>query len=90
MAITKKYRCCECDDLHDTEDSAYECCPPQVMPVWVCGKCNEEHESFLLASNCCLEQGEEPAGLDARKFPNPLLPKDEYIKEFRRINGLVE
>lgn len=88
MAITKKYRCCECDDLHDTEDAAYECCPPQVKPVWICGKCNEEHESLLLASNCCLEEDEEPQQEDARRFPSPILPRDEYIKQFHLLNGL--
>jgi hypothetical protein len=90
MSVIEKWRCENCLDLHDTEESAAECCPPQVVQVWVCETCADEHRLREDAEECCLADGEGriDAGL---LFPSPRLANNPaaYIKAFHELNGLI-
>ena len=48
-AYEEKYRCGECDTLHDYEDHALECCAPEVEHVFVCDDCEAEMKTEELA-----------------------------------------
>jgi ssDNA-binding Zn-finger/Zn-ribbon topoisomerase 1 len=52
------YRCDECDELHDWEDDAEECCAKDVAKTSEtepnCPVCNSEYSDHRQASDCCL------------------------------------
>ncbi len=50
MAI-QKFRCCGCDDLHDDESDARDCCEP--TEAWVCEGCDVVYGCEDLADKCC-------------------------------------
>lgn len=53
MAIKKLYQCSSCDDIHDHEFEAEECCQPEVYEVWQCSDCTKVHEEKARAESCC-------------------------------------
>lgn len=59
--IKVKYRCSECGDIHDFEEDAAECCPPDVFEVYICPTCDEAHDDEDEARECCAS---EAAGAD--------------------------
>lgn len=48
--------CGGCQEQHDDEDSALECCQPEVYSFWVCPVCGDEHEEEKEARDCCAEE----------------------------------
>ena len=51
------WRCAECFDMHDDEDSANECCETadaSIPPPMACPVCQAKYGSFQDASDCCL------------------------------------
>tara|TARA_R110000868_G_scaffold74752_4_gene216281 strand:+ start:982 stop:1173 length:192 start_codon:yes stop_codon:yes gene_type:complete len=38
---------------HDNEDSAIECCPPEVESYYTCPECGEEYATEEQAIDCC-------------------------------------
>jgi len=49
-----KYQCDACDELHDSEDIAFECCAPDVIEVYLCGHCGDYYEQDKRAAEeCC-------------------------------------
>ena len=57
--VTTRFRCGECGELHDFEDDARECCPPQVSKVFVCGECGDWHRDKAEAEACCADETHE-------------------------------
>lgn len=49
------YQCPDCEEVHDTEEDAQNCCPRDVEKVflWECVECGEKHEDREDAYNCC-------------------------------------
>ena len=38
------WQCGRCDELHDDEYAAHECCS-QVCEVWICPTCGKDHDT---------------------------------------------
>ncbi|WP_285275271.1 hypothetical protein [Halopseudomonas bauzanensis] len=53
MAIKKLYQCSSCDDVHDFECDAEDCCQPEVYEVWQCVDCTTIHDEKAKADTCC-------------------------------------
>lgn len=51
--IEKKWRCDQCYDVHDFEDSAAECCPPEISEGYECPVCFDWHSTEANALDCC-------------------------------------
>lgn len=51
MNPTLVYKCSNCDEVHNTETEAQECC----SPIWAyrCENCKEVHEDEDAAAECC-------------------------------------
>lgn len=49
----KMYMCCLCEELHDRESRAEECCRPDVEEVYVCDVCADHHDTEKEADSCC-------------------------------------
>ena len=54
------WQCSECDELHDWEDDAMECCAPSVYQRWVCAGCEDAHCSEAEAEDCCADSPDSP------------------------------
>ena len=52
-SIKTLYECGNCNEVHDDEDGAQECCMPTVSEVYQCPACEEIHNSHDEASKCC-------------------------------------
>lgn len=50
----RAYECGSCNEVHEYESSAEECCRPEVNEVWVCDICGEAHDDHEAAVNCCV------------------------------------
>lgn len=50
----KAYECGCCNEVHDYESSAEDCCRPEVNEVWTCDLCSEAHSEKEDAVNCCV------------------------------------
>ncbi|MBW2981943.1 hypothetical protein KY343_03630 [Candidatus Woesearchaeota archaeon] len=61
-----RYRCVHCDQLHEDEEDAKECCPPEEVILWECGNCGEKYEDESEAKECC-DNGEEVDGFKCPK-----------------------
>jgi hypothetical protein len=48
-----KWRCNGCDDLHDDEDDARDCCRPTVNEVYLCPVCDSQNSDEGDAIACC-------------------------------------
>lgn len=53
MAAKKLYQCSSCDDIHDFECDAEDCCQPEVYEVWQCVDCTTIHDEKIKADECC-------------------------------------
>lgn len=51
--IKRMWECSACNELHDTEHDAEECCQPEVFEVWVCPACEKVHDGKQAAADCC-------------------------------------
>ena len=47
------WQCSECDEIHDDEDDAQDCCRPTVHELWGCPECAKVHDTEKLALSCC-------------------------------------
>lgn len=57
--IKMKFRCNSCDELHDIEDDALDCCSPGYEERYICPLCNADHMMAEDALACC---GFDPDG----------------------------
>ena len=53
MEPMRKWKCSACDELHDNEDDARECCPPSINEVYVCPVCGSDFPFYPDALMCC-------------------------------------
>ncbi|HCP04635.1 MAG TPA: hypothetical protein DIT61_14180 [Pseudomonas sp.] len=56
MECKTRYQCSQCDEIHEDEDDARECCQPEVWEVYECGECGKLHGSSEVAAKSCCEQ----------------------------------
>lgn len=49
----ERWQCCQCGDLHSSEFSARQCCPPDIRHVWECIHCGEVSAAHDEAALCC-------------------------------------
>ena len=50
--IKVMWECSCCNDLHDDEDDALDCCRPSANEVFLCPVCDEAHDSMKEAQEC--------------------------------------
>ena len=50
-----QFQCPTCGDMHDWDDEAEDCCPPEAeeVTVWRCGNCDETYDDQDHARLCC-------------------------------------
>ncbi len=57
MKATQKtmFQCPTCGELHEWDDEAEDCCPPNVarLTVYECGNCGTTYGDQDLARRCC-------------------------------------
>lgn len=51
--IKQAWACGSCEEVHDSEYAAEECCRPEPYRVWICPACTKAHDSEQDASACC-------------------------------------
>ena len=91
MTYSTKYQCSRCYRKYDHEESALECCPPEIYEIYICDTCGEEHEESDEAELCCSdEDNEEDADRDSRSYPKNLVNTAHYVEEFCRMNWYVK
>lgn len=61
MRLRVKYRCGECDEIHDDEEDALDCCRPKVVQVYVCPSCGLDHDIEGDAIECCETSADDEA-----------------------------
>jgi hypothetical protein len=49
------WKCGHCEEIHDDEDDAQDCCRPEVRELWGCPECEKVHGEESLAVSCCAE-----------------------------------
>lgn len=49
----RAYECLRCNEVHENEDRAEECCRPEVGEVWLCDVCDGAHDDEPDAEKCC-------------------------------------
>lgn len=61
--LITKFRCPTCDQLHEWDDEAEDCCPPQAEKVtlWECANCSETYDNQDHARLCCWDGEQELA-----------------------------
>lgn len=74
--IIAQWRCHDCGELHDDEDEARECCPPEE--VYLCPSCDEQYRHEIEARACC------PVDPDAPP-PMPTAQELESLGQMRLI-----
>lgn len=47
------YECPDCGELHEEQDDAKDCCPKEIVEMWVCSVCGEQYEDWDSAYSCC-------------------------------------
>jgi len=47
-----QWRCDECNELHEYEDEAADCCPPNISKVYLCPVCAEAYAREAQAREC--------------------------------------
>lgn len=47
------YVCPSCDDEHEDEDDASECCPKHIEEIYRCSTCRKKHSDEDDATKCC-------------------------------------
>lgn len=73
--VVIKYECDACNELHDDEDGARECCMPGVIERYFCPICGESHDEEDDAHKCILSHAEIESA-DDEHCPNCLRPAD--------------
>jgi len=56
---TEVWKCCECEEIHDDEDGAEDCCKPRIEELYRCDLCDEVHEGEDEAAECCGDSAED-------------------------------
>ena len=51
--ISKVYICSNCDNEHENDWEAEECCQPEIWTMYKCCACEDVHESSAEAEECC-------------------------------------
>ena len=51
--ISTVYICSSCDNEHENDWEAEECCQPEVWTMYKCCTCENTHESKTEAEECC-------------------------------------
>lgn len=51
--IEPKWQCSLCDEVHDFEDAAEDCCRPRVIEGYACPICQDLHRTEADALDCC-------------------------------------
>lgn len=51
--VQEVFVCGSCNEAHDDEDSARECCPVRVLFRFRCNTCRAEHREEGEAKGCC-------------------------------------
>ncbi len=54
----KLWQCGSCDEIHDFEYLAEDCCQPEINEVYGCMECGSHHNSKNEAIACCESAGE--------------------------------
>jgi len=54
------WKCSQCDEIHDDEGDAYECCLPRVSDGYLCPVCGNFHYEHSDALDCCGYDEDEP------------------------------
>lgn len=55
LEIEELWQCTECDEIHDYEDSAINCCKPEILTLFKCTACDTVHDLPSSAKKCCTE-----------------------------------
>jgi len=58
--IIVKYECGSCNEQHDYEDEARDCCMPSVSEVYFCPVCDWEHSTMEAAEGCVASHADLP------------------------------
>tara|TARA_B110001454_G_scaffold54930_2_gene53701 strand:- start:3622 stop:4008 length:387 start_codon:yes stop_codon:yes gene_type:complete len=51
--IKELWKCGRCDEIHEWEDEARDCCAPDITELYGCVECDEVHDDEIEAINCC-------------------------------------
>ncbi|AZP72809.1 hypothetical protein EJJ20_29835 [Pseudomonas poae] len=73
--VVIKYECGACNEQHDDEDGARECCMPSVTEMYICPICDEQHDEMEDAEKCILGHADIES-TDDQHCPNCLRPSD--------------
>ena len=66
MKALLKFRCHECDELHDDAFEANNCCD-HFSETWVCASCGSENWSQSEGDDCCpADEPESPESIRQR------------------------
>ena len=87
--VTKRWMCGSCNETHEQEWDAEDCCKPDVYEVYLCPVCNDDWGSEESALKCCPDkEAPEPC---TQLLPDPafVFNTEAYINEFGRLNHLV-
>lgn len=52
MESKKVYVCSRCDESHNYEFEAEECCQPAIWEMWACSECDETYDTEAEADRC--------------------------------------
>lgn len=58
--LEPKWKCHECGEIHDDDDSANDCCRPEVSDGYVCPVCADWHREEDNALECCGYDEDDP------------------------------
>lgn len=59
MNAKEQWKCPHCGTLCETHGEAEVCCKEPVRRVYICGDCEEEHDSESDAIACCDDSGND-------------------------------
>lgn len=60
--VEEVWRCEQCGEIHDDEDEASECCPPEITALFRCTACRKTHQSEEEAEGCCPHDADSNGG----------------------------
>jgi len=52
--VITRYECSSCNERHDDEGDAEDCCKPEVFEIYICPSCEVEHD-LREDAQACLE-----------------------------------
>jgi len=53
--IQELWQCTQCDEIHNWEQEALDCCQPEITTLFKCTDCNTVHDFPSAAKKCCTE-----------------------------------